>query len=368
MADRSALTAEEFAWLTRDPPRDTQQALVPWTLADRSIEEVAWTTAVEHQDLTLERIDFESTQWEQVVFRRCRFRAVKFTHSGFAHARFEDVVFENCRFEETVFRTVELLRCRFEACEFEFSTVLSSRLHQCTFERSAIKVLNLNECDLSGTCFADSKVEGLRAPGLTAETLELRGGQLIGADLTNWRVRTLQLVGVETKGLRISGAQFERAALSGARISDSSFATSEVGVLALFDCPEIQALRVLESKLGELRLENCEAVPNFLIADTSVTSVILRDSVLYDSAFERVTAGPGSRMTGGALVGALFSAGAWAGFDVSGATLAEYVAVLGTHFEMLRFSAMQVSDPLDLRLEGDGYGQGSMTWSDARGA
>lgn len=368
MARRPALSVQELAWLTRDPPRDPQDQRVPWVLSDRAVDEVRWTQPVEHLDLTLEQVEFSATQWDDAVFRRCRFVAVSFTRMTFARARFEDVVFERCRFEESTLNACELLRCRFDACEFEFLTALTSKLHQCTLERLAAKVFDLRECDLSGTRFVEAKLEGLRASKVSAETLELRGGTLVGGDLTACRVRTLQSIGVAIEGLRILDSKFDRFVLSGARIHDVSLAGSEASVLAFVDCPELHGLRVLESTIGELRIETCAAVPGLLVADTEVASVILRDSVFYDAAFERVEAGPGSRMLGGGLTGVLFEGGTWASFEVSNAALAEYVALLGAHFESLRFSAMQVSDPYAMRLEGESYGPGSMTWSDARGA
>lgn len=368
MVDRSPLSTQELAWLTHDPPRDQQDQRIAWALSDRAIDEVHWTHAIEHVDLTLGNLEFTATQWQGVVFRRCVLRDVHFTRTTFAHAVFEDVVFERCRFQGSTLEACQLLRCRFDACEFEFLTALRSGMRACVFDHLSTTVLDLRECDLSGTRFVECNLQGLRASKLAADTLELRGGQLTGGDLTLARVRSLQFVGVALDGLRILDSHFEHAAVSGARINDLSLGGTQAGVLAIFDCPELLGLRVLESTIGELRLETCPMVAGPLIAQTKLDSLVLRDAILYDAAFERVDAGPGSRILGGAITGVLFVGGTWAGLDVSGAALNDYVAVRQTHFERLRFSAMQVSDPLDLRLDGDSYGDGSMTWSDARGA
>lgn len=368
MVDRPRLSGQELAWLSHDPPHDQHDQRIAWSLSDRSIDEVHWTHPVEHVDLTLDDLEFTATQWQGVVFRRCVLRGVHFTRTTFAHARFEDVVFERCRFQGSTLEACQLLRCRFEACEFEFLTALRSGLRQCVFDRLTTTVLDLRECELSGTRFLDCNLQGLRASKLSAETLELRGGQLTGGDLTLARVRTLQFVEVALDGLRILDSHFDRAALSGARINDLSLAGSHASVLAIFDCPELLGLRVLESTIGELRIESCPMVAGALLAQTKLDSLLTREAILYDAAFERVEAGPGSRVVGGALIGALFSGGTWAGLDFSGVALNDYIAVRQTHFQKLHFSAMRVSDPLDLRLEGDSYGDGSMTWSDARGA
>ncbi len=365
MAER--LAAEELVWLTRDPPRDEHDQRVAWTLADRAIDEVRWTDLVEHEHLTLERVEFSATQWNGVVFRRCLLREVQFARSTLAHAVFEDVVFERCRFQGTTFEACQFSRCRFERCEFEFLTAIRSGLRECVFDQLTTTVFDLRECDLSGTRFVEASLDGLRASKSTADTLELRGGRLQGGDLTACQIRSLQIVGVPIDGLRILDSHFGQATLAGARINDLSLGGCEIDEFAIVDCPELLGLHVLQSTIAEVRIDTCPMVAGLLIADSRITELNLHDARLYDAAFERVDAGPRSRIHGGALTGILFVGGTWAGLDLRGVQLADYVAVRQTHFSGLQFAAMQVGDPLDLRLDSDQYGDGSMTWSDARG-
>ena len=368
MSNVPSPTDQELAWLRDRPPVDMKGRRVPWSLTDRRIHEVNWPLRVEQEGLTLERVDFSATYWRGAVFRKCVLRDVSFHRTTLAHASFEDVVFERCVFDSSTLDACQMVRCRFEGCQMRFVTALQTHFFGCALTGLMMTVLDLRQCNLSDVVFQDSSLQGLRAGRLSSNMLQITGGELRGGDLTACRIRTLRLSGVALHALRVLDCGLEEATFSAGRVASFSLEGTEVGKLSLTDCPEILAPRVLSSRLNDLRIEACPSVVSCLIADSSIGRCVIQASTLYDYAFERVEAGEGNQIDGGALTGVFFNAGSWSGLSITGTRLSDYVTVTGTRFASLRFKQVQAAENLALRLQGDAYAEGSMTWKDAQGA
>ncbi|KIG14835.1 Pentapeptide repeat family protein [Enhygromyxa salina] len=351
-----------------EPPRDDQDLPVAWTLADVRINEVKWAQPILHDHLTLERVQFTAAQWDRPVFRDCLLREVSFARTTFSHARFEGVVFQDCSFEGSTFEACVLDNCRFESCNLRFTTMLRTQTLRCVFTSLDVTVLDLRECDLSDSKFVTSKLHGPRVTRTTASTLELEGGELRGADLTACELNTLRITNVAVEGLRVIDCALEAGELYGGRIAEFSMSGTTAKRLIVSGCSELPGLRLLDCRIDELRLEACLNIPSPLIADSVLGGLITDNVVLYDAAFERVEAGDHSLLNDTTLTGALFNAGRWARLQLTGASLKDYVAVNNTHFQLLAFEQVQIDDAAQLRLAGDTYGDGSMTWGDLRGA
>lgn len=368
MVDRAkpTLSGEELAWLSVEPPQDEQGRRVAWTLGDRRIHEVRWTTAIEHEQLTLARLELSATQWERPSFSRCRFSEVRFSRTSFVHARFEDVVFERCSFDESTFDRCVLERCRFEGCELRFVTGLRTRLSACVLSNLRAQVFELREAELLGTRFVGGTLEGLRLSKCSADTLEFAELELRGADLTACPITTLRLSEATVEGLRVLDCRCQAIELSAGKLDALSMSGTQVDRLELAKV-ELLGPRVLESRFGELRLDACPVVASLVLAESSVGRLVSEGSVLYDASFEQVEVATG-RLAGGSLAGLLFRGGRWAALELVGARLDDYLTVIATRFEQLRLTGVQVDAALRVRLEGDSYGAASMTWGDARGS
>lgn len=368
MASLPAPTPEQLGWLSREPPRDDHDLPIIWTLADCRINEVKWTQPIVHDHLTLERVQFTAAQWDRPVFRDCLLRGVSFARTTFSHARFEGVVFEDCSFEGSTLEACVLDNCRFNACNMRFTTMLRTRARRCVFTGLDVTVLELRECDIAGTKFVASKLHGPRVTRTKAASLELEGGELRGADFTACELTSLRLDGVAVEGLRVIDCEIETSELKGGRIAEFSMSGTKVGRLSLSGCSELPGVRLLDCRIGELRLEACLNVPSLLVADSVLGGLIVNNAVLYDAAFERIEAGEHSVIQDSTLSGVLFEAGRWARLQLVGVRVHDYVAVSGAHFEQLQLERLQLDEAAQLRLAGDTYGDGSMTWGDVRGS
>ncbi|PRQ02279.1 Pentapeptide repeats (8 copies) [Enhygromyxa salina] len=361
-------TAEELGWLRRAPPTDAEGRRVPWTLEMRRVNEVKWIDEVAHDQVTLSRVLFTATHWTGPVFRNCVLRDVSFARTTLAGARFEGVVFERCNFESSTLEGCAFEGCRFVECSMRYVTAVRTKLLRCVFEVLRVTVLELRECDLSGTRFENCQLEGPRVTRARAETLDLRGGELRGADFTACTIDKLSLAGVAVAGLRIIDCEFVSAELLDARVAELSISGTKARRLTLRGCPELPGARVLDCRLLELRVEACPAIPSLLVADSVLGGLMLRDAVLYDAAFERLEVRGACHIVGGALTGVFFNGGSWAQTELVDVALNDYVAVNNARFEQLELEQLQVDPALDLRLHDDTYGEGSMTWGDARGS
>ncbi|WP_181232814.1 pentapeptide repeat-containing protein [Enhygromyxa salina] len=368
MASLPAPTPEQLGWLSREPPRDDQDQPIIWTLADCRINEVKWAQPIIHDHLRLERVQFTAAQWDRPVFRNCLLRGVSFARTTFSHARFEGVVFESCSFEGSTFEVCALDNCRFNACELRFTTMLRTQVQRCVFTDLDVTVLELRECDLSDSKFVTSKLHGPRVTRTTAATLELEGGELRGADLTACTLDTLRLTSVAVEGLRVIDCELGAAELHGGRVAEFSMSGTQAKRLLVRGCSELPGPRLLDCRIETLQLEACLNIPSLLIADCVLGALIADNVVLYDAAFERVEVEGHGLIRDSTVTGVLFNAGRWTHLQLTGASVKDYVAVDGAHFQLLSLEQLKVDDSLQLRLAGDTYGDGSMTWGDARGA
>jgi uncharacterized protein YjbI with pentapeptide repeats len=368
MADLAAPppTAEQLGWLSVAPPTDEHDRPIAWTLADCSIDESKWTQPVVHDQLTLERVQLTAVQWQGPVFRNSVLRDVVFTRSSFAHARFENVTFERCRFERSTFENCQFDHCRLIDCMMSYQIAVRTALRFCEITKLALTVIDMRECDLSGSTFVDSTLHCPRISKTRADTLTIGGGELRGADLTACELRKLVLDGVAVEGLRIIDGELGEAELRAGRIDGLAISGTSVRRLVFGRCPELPGVRVVDCRIGALELDSCPAIASLLIADSKIDTLAVQASVLYDAAFERLEVGSG-RFESSELTGVLFQDGAWKALELVDTALTDYVAVRGTRFDQLRFDRAKLDPSLDLRLDGDHYGDGSMTWGGVRG-
>jgi uncharacterized protein YjbI with pentapeptide repeats len=360
-----APTGEQLGWLSVDPPSDEHGDPIRWTLGDCRIDETKWQQPIVHNLLTLERAQLVAVQWSGPVFRNCLIRDVSFERCNFAHARFENVSFERCSFTRCAFENSAFDHCRFRDCTVRFHTAIRTALRFCEVAGLALDVIDMRECELSGTTFEDSRLHGPRLAKTRADSLELDGGELRGGDLTACELARLELDDVSIAGVRVIDSELGRVSVRGGPVEGLAISGTSVTRLVLARCPELPGARIIDSKLAELQLDGCPAVASLLIADSTITTLTIRSSTLYDAAFERVVVGHG-RIEAGELTGALFDAGEWQ-LETIGVALNDYVAVKHTRFNPLHFDRPSVDPKLDLRLDGDSYASGSMTWSSLAG-
>lgn len=361
---RPGLSTEELTWLTREPPRDEQNRLVPWSLRDRSVREASWSRAIEHADLILYQVDFNSVRWQGAVFRHCVLSDVEISDASFVHVHFEDVVFQRCQFLRSTFESCEFLRCHWDDCRIEFITVLRGGFGDCLLTQVGVCVFNLRECDLSGTRFDMCQVEGLRASRIKASTLEFFGGRVLSADLTVCNIAVLILQGVAVEGLHLLNLKMERASLSDAAIQDLILASCTLGTLSVTQCSELFAWRVLRSTISSCQIEHCPMIVGLLIADSHVRTLLGRVVGFQHVAFERINAAGCWRFEGAELGGVVFVEGVWARLELNATQLTEYIVVRGTRIASLDLASLSIVEPFDLRLVDEHYGEGSLKWSD----
>lgn len=360
-------SAEQLGWLSVAPPTDDDGQQIAWTLADCKIEEAKWTTPIVHEQLTLERVGITAVQWQGPVFRGCVLRDVTFERSSFTRARFESVTFERCSFERSTFENCEFDHCRFVDCAISQHIAIRTSLRFCELERLSLVVIDIREGELSGTVFKDSTLQGPRMSVTRAQTLTITGGELRGADWTACELGELVLDGVSVEGLRLIDCELGQVELRAGRVEGLACSGTSFARLALERCAELPGVRLIDCRIGELALRSCPSVASLLLADSTIRSFVVQASVLYDAAFEQLEVGA-ARFADGELTGALFQAGAWQRLELADVAVADYVAVRGTHFDQLDLARAKLDPSLDRRLEGDSYGDGSMTWGGLRGS
>lgn len=359
-------TAEQLGWLSVAPPSDEHGRPIVWTLSDCSVEEARWATPIVHEQLTLERVQITAVQWQGPVFRNCVLREVAFVRSTFARARFENVTFEKCSFERSTFENCGFDHCRFVDCAMTHQIAIRTALRFCEFDTLALMVLDMREGDLSGCTFEESSLQGPRISQSRAETLTIVGGELRGADWTVCELPELSLDGVTVEGLRILDSELGRVKLAGGRVEGLAISGSKIAGIALAGCFELPGARMIDCRVDALMIDACPSVASLLLADCTVGRFAVQGSVLYDASFERLEV-EGARFEGGSLTGVLFQEGAWQTLELVDVALADYVAVRSTRFDQLRLDRVKVDPNIDLRLDGDQYGDGSMTWGGVRG-
>lgn len=360
-------SAEQLGWLSVAPPTDDHGQLVAWTLADCRIEEAKWKQPIVHERLTLERVQLTALQWDRPTFRNCVLREVAFERSNLTHARFESVTFERCTFERTTFENGQFDHCRFVDCSITHGIAIRTALRFCELEGLTLTVLDMRECDLSGTVCKASSLQGPRISKSRADTLTITGGELRGVDLTACELRELLLDGVAVEGFRVIDCEVGRAELRGGRVEGLAWSGTRFARLAFVRCTELPGARLIDCTLGELVVDACPAVASLLLADSKLDALAVQSSVLYDAAFERVEVGR-ARFEQSELTGVFFQAGGWQTLALLEVALLDYVAVKGTRFDQLQLDRAKLDPSLDRRLEGDSYGDGSMTWGGARGS
>ena len=367
MADRlPPPTAEQLGWLSVAPPTDEHDQPIVWTLSDCSIEEARWATPIVHEQLTLERVQITAVQWQGPVFRNCVLREVAFVRSAFARARFENVTFEKCSFERSTFENCGFDHCRFIDCAMTHQIAIRTALRFCELERLSLLVLDMREGDLSGSTFKESSLQGPRISESRAETLTIVGGELQGADWTACELSELRLDGVTVGGVRILDSELGSATLSAGRVEGLAISGSRIASIAFDRCSELPGARLIDCRVEALLIDACPSVASPLLSDCSLGRFAVRGSVLYDASFERLEVAH-ARFEGGELTGVLFQDGVWQTLELVDVALNDYVAVRSTRFDQLRFDRATLDPNLDLRLDGDQYGDGSMTWGGARG-
>jgi uncharacterized protein YjbI with pentapeptide repeats len=366
MADRiPPPTGEQLGWLSVAPPTDANGQPRAWTLADCWFEEHKWKQPILHEQLTLERVQFLAVQWQGPVFRNSVLREVTFTRSSLARARFENVTFERCRFERSTFENCGFDHCRFIDCAMSHHNAVHTALRFCEVKTLTLMVIDMRECDLSGTTFVDSDLSCPRISKTRADTLVITGGQLGGADLTACELRKLTLDRVAVTGLRIIDGEFGDVELQDGRIEGLAISGAKLRRLS-FARAELPGARVIECRIGELEFVSCSAIASLLVGDSSIDTLAIQASVLYDAAFERLEVARGL-FDGSELTGVLFDAGSWKTLEVADVALNDYIAVKHTSFDQLRLDRAKLDPNLDRRLDGPTYGDGSMTWGGARG-
>lgn len=360
-------SAEQLGWLTVAPPTDEHAQPIAWTLSDCHIDETKFAAPIVHEQLTLLRVRLTAVQWQAAVFRNCVVREVEFGRTNFVGVRFESVTFERCSFDEVTFENCEFDHCRLVDCTIRYGKAIRTALRFCELERLSLSVFDMREGELSGAVVRDSSLHGPRLSTVRAHTLTIVGGELRGGDWTACELGTLALDDVDVDGLRILDGSLGQVRVSEGQIEGLAIAGVKIDGLALLDCEALAGARILSCALGQLSLQRCASVGSLAMVDCTIAGLEIADSKLFDPAFEQLVVERG-RIDGCELFGVFFHAGVWQALGLHDVSLFDYVAVTGARFEALSLVGVSSDPQLDVRLDGDQYGDGSMTWGSARGS
>lgn len=128
-------------------------------------------------------------------FLRCEFVGCVADGCSFGGCTFEECSFVGCRIADPRAQNSFLRACDFEDCELcgvdwalwwpeDRGGSALSGVRSCRLERNAFDGLNLRGCDLSGTCFADCRMQRANLTGARGYRLSLLRNRVQGARFT----------------------------------------------------------------------------------------------------------------------------------------------------------------------------------------
>ena len=163
---------------------------------------------------TLERLDLEGFEFEDVVWRDCRFICCDFTHAAFYRAFLENCLFSQCRFRDSYWRDSALKGCKVDGGDFLGSRWKGCRLSETSlrygnFARSQWERVTLCRCDLRETALSE-----MRLSKMALERVDLAGAELFRTSLAGVDLSTCSIEGLvvsegcrELRGARIGAEQ-----------------------------------------------------------------------------------------------------------------------------------------------------------------